>query len=135
MKKFEFLDHPADIKIKVYGKSLKELFENAAYAMFKYISHNMRIKQIQKKVVQVKGETYEDILIEWLKELLYIFYTQHIEFNKFNVKFINSNELIGYAYGQKYKSNSLIREIKAVTYHDVKINKNDSFSVELLFDV
>ena len=34
MKKFEFIEHTADIGIKAYGKSLPELFQNSAEAMF-----------------------------------------------------------------------------------------------------
>ena len=34
MKKFEVLEHKADLKIKVFAKSKKELFENAMIAMF-----------------------------------------------------------------------------------------------------
>jgi SHS2 domain-containing protein len=35
MKKFEILEHKADLKIRVFGKTKEELFENAMLGMFR----------------------------------------------------------------------------------------------------
>ena len=34
MKRYEFLEHTADVAVRVYGATLKELFTSAALAMF-----------------------------------------------------------------------------------------------------
>ena len=33
-KQYEYLEHTADVKFLAYGKTLEEVFENAALAMF-----------------------------------------------------------------------------------------------------
>ena len=36
-KKYEYLEHTADIKFLAYGETVEEVFENAALAMFNVI--------------------------------------------------------------------------------------------------
>lgn len=138
---FEILPHTADIRLKIYGKTKEELFANGAKGMFSLITEPEKITPMTKKRIAVQAQTMEDLLVEWLKELLYIFNTKKLLFKEFNAAITKKDVLLyvlnGYAKGEVYKKSKhqLKREIKAVTYHDVKIRKNKLYTVEVIFDV
>ena len=82
-KRYEQFSHTSDIGVKVFGKTLKELFENAAFAMFDILAD---LEGITGKITQefeLTASSYEELLMSWLDELLYNFYTKNIIFFDF----------------------------------------------------
>ena len=46
MKKYELIDHTADVGVKAFGNNLSECFENAAKAMFDIITDSSEVENI-----------------------------------------------------------------------------------------
>ncbi|MBU3933351.1 MAG: archease, partial [Candidatus Omnitrophica bacterium] len=44
MKRYEIIDHTADIGLRAYGKDLKQLFTNAAYGMFDILADLKKVR-------------------------------------------------------------------------------------------
>ena len=80
MKRYEEIPHTADIGVRVYGADLKELFKNAAFSMFDIIADLEGIKGSVTVDVDLKADSPEELLVNWLDELLYNFYTKWIIF-------------------------------------------------------
>jgi len=138
MKRYEQLPHTADIAVRAYGSDLKELFANAAYAMFDIIADLDGLKSSVSVDVDVKAASKEELLVSWLDELLYNFYTKGIIFFSFDISSISEDHLIAKASGRHVgeNRNRLKTEIKAATYHDLEIKKKDEgYSVDIVFDV
>ncbi len=138
MKKYEIIDHTADIGIKVYGQSLKELFTNAARGMFEIIADLDGIKPATSVKIALKAENSEELLVAWLDELLYNFYTKNIIFCAFKISELTGTGIKAEAFGRHIgnKKSRLNTEIKAATYHDLKIKEKDkSYEVQIIFDV
>jgi len=138
MKRYEQIDHTADIGIKVYGKDLKELFTNAAFAMFDIMADLQGLKGSVTVDIKKDAANSEELLIEWLDELLYNFYTKTLIFNDFQIIELDEKHIIGRATGRHVGENRsrLKTEIKAATYHELKIEKKDDiFQTQLIFDV
>lgn len=138
MKRYEQFPHTADIGIRVFGKDPKELFENAAFAMFDTIADLEGLKGSVMQDFRLDADNYEELLVAWLDELLYNFYTKSIIFFKFTVKEISEKKLTAVAAGRPVGANRnrLKTEIKAATYSDLKIKKTASgLEVEVIFDV
>ncbi len=143
MKPYEIIEHTADVGLKANGTTLKELFENAARGMFEIISgakvDKGKAEQRSKKIeIKRQTEDFEELLVNWLSELLYIFNKEKILFNNFKILELNNKGLIGNSSGNKIDlaSASLQTEIKAVTFHDLKIEKDkNGFSCRIIFDV
>ncbi|MBU4312114.1 MAG: archease [Candidatus Omnitrophica bacterium] len=138
-KPYEIIEHTADVGLKVNGATLKELFENAASGMFDIIAHK-RSSANEHKKIQIKKEVedFEELLVDWLSELLYIFNRQKILFSNFKILELNNSGIIGEAFGEKINpsKNTLQTEIKAVTFHDLKIEEDkNNFSCQIIFDV
>ena len=80
MSNYKFFDHTADIGVEISGRTKKELFANAASALFDVLIENNDSKnksaaktQKRQKTVTVQGADMEDLLINFLRELLYLF--------------------------------------------------------------
>ena len=137
-KRFEIVDHTADIGIKAYGSTLKELFENAALGMFNIIADIEGIKPSTEIEVKAEGIDKEELLIAWLEELLYNFYTKNVILSEFDISELTETKLTAKAKGRFIgeNKNRLKTEIKAATRHEIKINKeNDRYEAQVIFDV
>jgi protein archease len=138
MKPFEVINHTADIGIVAYGTDLKQLFANAALGLFNLIADLNNVKEDIRRNVEVSAEDPEVLLVEWLNELIYIVDVEHLLFKKFEIHGLSSNELKAICYGEKVRPghHKLKREVKAATYHMLKLNKDSgSYKVQIIFDI
>ena len=142
MKPFELIEHTADVGIKARGATLTELFENAARGMFVVIAgeeYKAQGSKIEKKIeINENKDNLEEILVTWLSELLYIFNREKIYLDNFKISSLNNNGIKAEARGVNIDlyQNDLYTEIKAVTFHNLKIEEDvEGFSCTIIFDV
>ena len=136
MKNFEVIEHTADIGIKAFGKTLSEGFENAAMGMFGILSDS-EVEEIGEYKINLSTNNVEQLLVDFLSQLLYIHEVQNIMFKRCIVK-INENNcsLVASVFGEKFdKKKHEITEIKAVTYHMLEFKKNDIYTLTVIFDI
>jgi SHS2 domain-containing protein len=137
-KRYEQFSHTADIGVRVFGRTLKELFENAAFAMFDILADLEGLKGEITQDFELTAANHEELLIAWLDELLYNFYTKNIIFYKFDVTELSEDVVRAKAFGRSVSENRnrLKTEIKAATYYNLKIiKKDDYYEVDIIFDV
>ncbi len=136
MKEYEIFEHTADIGIIAHGETLEKAFENAAKGMFSIIA-DKKIEGKEKKIIEVAREgDYEQLVVDFLSELLYIHDVENYVFGEFNVKI--DDMLTAEAWGEKYnrEKHGYGIEIKAVTYHLLDIKKDEKgFHITVLFDI
>ncbi|MFZ5515296.1 MAG: archease [Candidatus Zhuqueibacterota bacterium] len=137
-QKFIQLDHTGDLRVMVFGKSLKELFENSAIALFSQITDISRVNHDSTDSLHVTGIDKEELLVSWLSELNYMHITEGKLFSKFDISHISDTKLTAIAFGEKYNPfrHSSGFEIKAVTFHDLQIEKKDDlWQTRIVFDI
>ncbi len=140
MSNYKFFDHTADIGIEVTGQTRKDLFVNAANALFDVMikSRVGEISTKQQKKIIVEGADLAALFINYLRELLYLFngeqfVTGRCEIIKFTNKALQAR-LIGESFNSK--THLIKTEIKAVTYSGVKVEKiKDGWKARVIFDV
>ena len=138
MKKYNLIDHTADIGIKAYGKSLSEAFENAAKGMFDIITDNSDIDSVGQYDIELSADDLEQLLVDFLSELLYLNSAKNLVFGFFKVGLDEEQKkLTAKIFGEKFdfSKHKIGTEIKAVTYHMLEIKKNKKYSVQVLFDI
>ena len=138
MKRFESIDHPSDIGLVAYGKTLSELFANAAHGMFSFMIDVKTVKAEETFEVEAAADDIESLLVNWLNELLFLEDTKHVLFCDFKIKAISDKELKGNALGQKINvsRHKLSRSIKAATYNQLKVwQENAHWKAKIIFDV
>ncbi|MCM8771289.1 MAG: archease [Candidatus Omnitrophica bacterium] len=138
MKKYTLIEHTADIGIQVYGRNLKELFRNAAEGMFEIIADLKNVRPKMSFKINLKETNIEDLLVAWLRELLYRYNSKGILFKKFFIKSLDNFRLEAEASGEKFnpKLHLLKTEVKAVTYSDLQVEKIETgFKTQIIFDI
>jgi SHS2 domain-containing protein len=120
--KYELLEHTADIFIKAYGKTVEEIFENSAFALFDQIADLSRVSPVGEERVELRGENRELLLVDYLNELLYM----HDAFNELYCEFdvsLNDDMLSSSVRGEKIDRGKhvLKTNVKAVTYHMLEL--------------
>jgi len=139
-KKFEFLDlSTADIAVAVYGKTLSEVFENAALAMFEVMINTKQVKPAKEKKVKVRAHDLKSLMFNWLNEVLYVSTTSGMLFSKFRVG-IDERTMVLKAtcWGEKLdqKRHDMRTEVKSCTYHLMDIRKTDNiWRAQVIFDI
>lgn len=137
-KPYEFLEHTADICVRIYGKDLPEIFINAARAMFEVLAEKREgIRLPQTSIdVTLTGGAREELLINWLNELLYLYSTKEIVFSGYQIHRLTIEELEATVAGESAAGYIIKTEIKAATYHDLKIEQTlDEWQAIVIFDV
>ena len=137
-KKYEQLEHAGDIRIKVFGSSIEELFKNAGFALYDLITDADKINTEFAETVEVSGIDREELIVNWLSELNYLFLTEAKIFNKFEIERITATELNATVLGEKFNPHRhpLKNEIKAVTFHDLLIKQvRKRWETKIVFDI
>ncbi|MBU0573461.1 MAG: archease [Candidatus Margulisiibacteriota bacterium] len=132
--RFEIIDHPSDIGIIAYGDNYKETFENAAAGMFSVIA---KIPEVPGKLsfdLQIQANDREELLVDWLNELIYLEESQKVLLNRFVITLLNDKELKAHVEGIKIDPllHSLHRSIKAATYNMLELSEKKA---RVIFDV
>jgi SHS2 domain-containing protein len=136
-KDFEILDHTADVGIIAYGADLSQAFANAARGLFSLITELGDVEEVTRWDIELTASDEESLLVDWLNELVYRFDTEGIIFKRFDIIQLDNTHLKARGYGEKVDSSrhKLKIGVKAATYHMLKVDRNDGFRVQVLFDI
>ncbi len=142
-KRFEFLEHTADLYIAAYGQSLEEAFENAAAAMFEGMTELDKIKPQVEEKVEVEGHDKQALLYNWLEALLLKFETEHSLYSHFRIARIDKTsdglKLTARIKGEPFDPARHPSKVgvKAVTYHQMEIIENgkEGTAVKFILDI
>lgn len=132
-KEYKILDHPADVKIQAFGKTKQELFLNVLKGMAEILKPVPDSKSVSRNI-KVESIDLDNLLVDFLSEVLYLSQVNKevysdIKFNKFT-----NTRIEGEVSGNKIESFG--EDIKAVTYHGLKIEqKNGLYQATILFDI
>jgi len=145
-KDFEMLPHTADIKIRVYGKTLEEFFCNAVMGMFQAIgpkisgckTENERViceNLPERRHVQVESPDVEALLVDFLSEALYLSDINDEAYLWATMNSISETAVDAVLHGIKVEGFEVV-EIKAVTYHEMKVEKiGGVWQTSIVFDI
>ncbi|NVL90472.1 MAG: archease [Desulfobacterales bacterium] len=137
-KKYEFIEHTADLGFKAYGAGLEELFAHAAEALFETLVSLESIKEREERSIEVEADALDDLMVSWLGELLYLYDTEGLLFKGFQVKQIENNRLEANVRGEilDLARHEIKTEIKAVTYHQLYVKKiGGTWEARVIFDI
>jgi len=120
---FEILDHPADVGFLAYGRTLEELFENAALAMLTLACDLDSAGEKSSRDLAGSGNDNESLLYAWLAEILAVADAEQLVFRRADVTAIGSGRVRGTLYGEPFDKakHNAGTYIKAVTYHQLKV--------------
>jgi SHS2 domain-containing protein len=125
---FEPVDHTADLAYVVRGRTLPELFENAAAGMLHFLADPQTIRPLEEDPIEVEGTDAEELLVSWLQEILYRLEVGRRIYREFRVTSIEIPRLRALARGEPLDPSRHVihTDIKAATYHQLRITREDS---------
>jgi protein archease len=136
--KYELIDHTADFGIRVFGFSSRELFSNAAWALFDRLTETKAITGNDSCKITVFGDDWADLMVNWLREVLYLWNGKERLVKSVEILSLSEKKLSAKIYFDAYTPDRHIikTEIKAVTYHQVYV-KSGPFGWEagIIFDI
>jgi SHS2 domain-containing protein len=135
---FKIIDHTADVGIIAYGSDIKQVFSNAALALFSLITEPESIEEKLRRDLEILSQDRDSLLIEWLNELIYLFDAEHILFTRFDIENLSYNQLKAACYGESFDPlrHKIKTGVKAATYHMLKVDKDGSgYKARVIFDI
>lgn len=138
IKGFEILDHTADVGIIASGEDISEVFVNMARGLFSLIIDPKEVNAKKNWELVVTAPDREALLVNWLNEIIYFVDARELIFKNFEIDKMTETELKAKAYGEKInpKKHHLKREVKAATYHHLKIEQiAEGWRAQIIFDI
>ncbi len=134
MKKYEILEHKADLKIRAFGQDKKELFRNALIAMSSALRAEAKSLG-PRRDIKIKSLNLETLLVDFLSEVLYLIQVNKEIYTDIKFKKFSDTEIKGQLICQKVERFG--EDIKGVTYHDLGIHqkKDGTWQATILFDI
>jgi len=137
-EKYHLIDHTADFGIHVSGTNSKDLFANAAQALFDVITDIDSLTGQDSCHLEVSGEDWSDLMVNWLREILYLWNGKERLVKSVNITALSANKLSAKVVFDPYDPDrhTVITEIKAVTYHQIQVKRTPSgWSARIIFDI
>jgi SHS2 domain-containing protein len=130
---YKYLEHSTDAFVQAHGSSLEELFQNCARGLVNIMFDIDKVENSRSVTIRAEGEDLEGLLYDWLEKVLLKILIEQIVLSRFSVKIgerpSNGEEkryfLEAHAEGEKvsYEKHNYKIEIKAITYHELKIRR------------
>lgn len=139
--RYRILPHTADGKFQAYGPTLGEAFGNAALAMASLMWDWSRIEPRVRHEIRVRGKDLEQLLVRFLGEIVYLLDTEQFLLGRVADLGIDRDphggfELRAAVDGETLRGgHEIYGDVKAVTYHDLKIEECDGFTVQVVVDM
>jgi SHS2 domain-containing protein len=135
---YEVFEHTADFGIRARADSVDELFADAARGLFSLMVTNLdQVRTVEDIAFQLDGDDREELLHDWLAELLYTFAVRRLVLAKFDVK-IGANGISATAWGEPLdlSRHEIDVEVKAITWHALKVELTaEGWLAEVIVDV
>ena len=135
---YELFDHTADVGLRVKAPDLARLFCEAAEGLFSVIVEEIHQGAPSRRLdFRLEAEGAEFLLVDWLSELLYVFDTKRLLLDAFEVD-LRGTSLEATALARPLDENRdrLLREVKAVTYHGLRVEATeDGWLAEVILDI
>lgn len=147
MKNWHVFAHTADVGLRVWGKTRRELFKNAALGMVSLLLEVPPARPsgrgspkaadgVRKTSVRLRSRDAESLLVDWLHEILFLAAVKNKALVSAAFKKLDARSLQAVVTLSDVEKDCFLREIKAVTRHRLAIKKTASgFRTDVIFDI
>ena len=144
--RYRYLEHSTDAIVQAHGSSLEELFENSAMGLVNIMFDIDKVENRQSETIMASDENLENLLFDWLEKVLLKIFIDQIVLSRFSIRVFKKHKnfeekryfLEAQVGGEKvnYDKHNYKIEIKAITYHELKIQCTDtSYVATFLVDL
>ena len=140
MGRSETFEHTADLGLRVFAADLPDLFRTSGEGLFDVIVANRAdVQVVATEQVSLSAETTEDLLFDWLNELIFQSETRHRLYTRFDVAVDATGcRLDGTIGGEPIDRGRhvLDHEVKAATRHGLSLRpEQGGWVAEVILDI
>ena len=140
-QRFRYFDHTADLGLEIYGEDPADLFRNAGEALFDALVQVVEggaPEEPHDYAIEIQGDDWADLMVNWLKELLYLFDGDQRVVVHIRIESLSENALKAVVATVAFSPDrhQVGQEIKAVTYHQIQAGPDgDRWRARVIVDI
>jgi SHS2 domain-containing protein len=135
---YRVFDHTADLGVEVSAGTLEELYAASAFALFDLLTDLSTVRAGIAREIVVTGEDPADLLVNFLREILYMWNGGGFLVKTCLVRETTPQQLKTLLRGEFFDPvhHRILQEIKAVTYHQATVHETEEgYIAKVVFDV
>lgn len=138
MRRYEFLGHMADVRLRIEGDSPEELFQAALDGMSNLMKQGFCRRKGARTFeheLSISSNDMTSLLLDFMAEVLTQSQIHHVIFYAVQFKGLKEKQLRAKIIGEKVSTWD--KDVKAVTYHEAEIKKNKEghYYTTVVFDI
>lgn len=132
------IDHTADLGFDLWADSLPSLFAEAVLALSDLCYERTAVRWVDERCLEVRGADREEQFVRWLQEVYLLLESSHWLTAAATDVVVKDESIKGTLHGEPIDParHTLHSEIKAITYHELKIVRKDGlWRTSMIVDV
>lgn len=138
-KKYRVTKRQSELAVRVIGESQADLFANSAVALFDVMVADVeKIESKEQLPLEVEGTDRDDLMVNWVRELLYLYQGSGYLLKEFSIREVNDTVVKAAVAGEKIDPDrhEIKQEIAAVAFHKSRMEKTgNQWTAHLIFEV
>lgn len=137
-KKYRLMTRQSALAVKVIGNSQADLFANSAFALFDVMTDVEKIEIKEHLPLEVEGVDRDDLMVNWMRELLYLYQGSGYLLREFQVREVKDTLVKADVCGEKIDPDrhEIKKEVASVAYHQSRMEKTgNQWTAQLVFEV
>jgi SHS2 domain-containing protein len=137
-KGYRLIDHTADFGLEIWAPDQEALFSHTALILFQTMVDGAAVVKMHSRILTIEGDDWSDLMVNWLRELLYIWHGDGQVLADVSIQAIDETHLLANITTDDFRPrlHAVQHDIKAVTYHQVQVGPcGKGWCARLIFDV
>lgn len=133
---YRVADHPADLAVELWGPDERSLWIAGARALMDVMTEGAAVMPRARRTVRLSAVDPEDRLVRWLNEVLWLATGEGFLVADADLA-VTEDGLAGTVTGEPQAAQRLCAELKAVTYHDLRVERrpDGTYAARVVIDV
>lgn len=125
------------IDIRLTGATFEQMLISAAEALVATVIETDAIDPTGRYPISVAAESPEDLLVNWLSEVLYLLDGERIAIARFEIQSCGPTTIRAVAYGEPRSARHVAKLIvKGVTYHQLQVRQTtEGWHCQVFLDI
>jgi SHS2 domain-containing protein len=136
--KYRLTRRQSELAVRVTGNSQADLFANSAFALFDVMADVDKIEVKERINLEVEGTDRDDLMVNWMRELLYLYQGSGYLLREFNIREVKDTSVKAEVCGEKIDPDrhEVKQEIGAVAFHKSRMEKTgDQWTAQVIFEL
>ena len=137
-KNYRITTHQNELAVRIVGNSQADLFANSGFALFDVMSDIDKIEAAERLSLEVEGSDRDDVMVNWIRELLYLYQGGGYLLKEFKINEVNDTSVKAEVAGEKIDPDrhEIKQEIAAVAFHKSRIQKTGNrWIAQVIFEI